>query len=205
LKVKLTRAIQFAFRISFLWITLSAAGQTNFQFSNVRVLTNRELALTLNPSNAQFVRVDTSVDLSGWQGLVTLPTGSGSLSITDSAAPYLNQRIYRAQQLTNANTLTGDYLTTTNGEMMIHPISHATFLITWQGKAIYNDPTNGAAAYPGLPKADLILVTHAHGDHFNAQTLEALRGPGCVIITSQNCLSVSFQEPGRHVRKPHRF
>jgi len=87
--------------------------------------------------------------------------------------------------------LTGDHLTTSNGEVILHPMNHATFLINWQGKTIYSDPTNGAAAFPGLPKADLMLVTHAHGDHFNAQTLEALRGPGCVIITSQNVYSQS--------------
>ena len=52
-------------------------------------------------------------------------------------------------------------------------------------------PPTGRRPIPDLPKADLILVTHAHGDHFNAQTLEALRGPGCVIITSQNVYSQS--------------
>ena len=170
-------------------LALSTSGQTNFQFSNVRLLTNRELALTLTSSNAPFVRVDSSADLSAWQGLVTVPASNGSLSVTDTAAPYLSQRIYRAQQLTNVGTITGDHLATTNGEIVLHPISHATFLIGWQGKAIYNDPTNGAAAFPGLPKADLILVTHAHTDHFNAATLEALRGPGCVIITSQTVYS----------------
>ena len=48
---------------------------------------------------------------------------------------------------------------------MLRPISHASFLLGWRGKAIYNDPVGGSTAYSGLPKADRILIRHAHGDH----------------------------------------
>jgi L-ascorbate metabolism protein UlaG (beta-lactamase superfamily) len=53
---------------------------------------------------------------------------------------------------------------------------------------IYADPDNGIS-YSGLPKASLILVTHSHSDHLDVPTIEAVRGPGCVIIASQDVYS----------------
>ena len=58
---------------------------------------------------------------------------------------------------------------------------------------IYNNPAP-PATYTGLPKADLILVTHDHGDHFNTAAIDAVRGPGAVIIATKtvyNGLSVA--------------
>ena len=165
---------------------VAAFGQSNLQFTGIQVLTNKEVALTLGLSNAPFYRIETSSNLAPWQALVTLPGSGTSLAHTDSAAPYLNHRLYRAELLNDTNTLSGDHLTTSDGDVVFHPIRHATFVMTWQGKTIYNDPTNAAAPFPGLPKADLILVTHVHTDHFNGQTLDAVRGPNCVIVTSQN-------------------
>ena len=47
---------------------------------------------------------------------------------------------------------------------------------------IYNDPVGGADLYAGLPRANLILVSHRHGDHFTNATLDAVRMPGTVIV-----------------------
>jgi L-ascorbate metabolism protein UlaG (beta-lactamase superfamily) len=66
---------------------------------------------------------------------------------------------------------------------------HATAVLEWNGKMIYNDPdddTAYAATYLGLPKADLILVSHSHGDHFSASKIDAVRGPAAVIIAPQS-------------------
>src|SRR5207237_1904748 len=84
-----------------------------------------------------------------------------------------------------SNIFTGDHLVTTNGDVVIHPLVHASFVMSWNGKTVYSDPTNGAAAFPGLPRADLILVTHSHADHFNTATLEAVRGSNAIIIAPQ--------------------
>src|SRR6185369_9130008 len=61
------------------------------------------------------------------------------------------------------------------------------------GKMIYCDPTP-TASYAGLPKADVVLVTHNHTDHFNTATIDAVRGPNAWIIVPQtiyNSLSVA--------------
>src|SRR5207247_2102709 len=119
-------------------------------------------------------RIDASTNLPFWAGLVTLPGTNTTLQHIDTATPYLSQRFYRAEQLSGTNVLTGDHLSTTNGDVIIHPVGHASFVMSWNGKMIYNDPTNGAAPYQSFPRADLILVSHSHGDHFSATTISAV-------------------------------
>jgi hypothetical protein len=70
--------------------------------------------------------------------------------------------------------LSGDRIATDNGALVIHPVNHATFLMQWNGKTVYVDPVGGGKPFAGLPKPDLVLVTHAHFDHFDLKTLEAL-------------------------------
>ena len=70
--------------------------------------------------------------------------------------------------------ITGDVVATTRANLVIHPIDHATFVMGWNGKAIYIDPVGGADRFAGLPTPDLILVTDIHGDHLNAETLTAI-------------------------------
>jgi L-ascorbate metabolism protein UlaG (beta-lactamase superfamily) len=72
------------------------------------------------------------------------------------------------------NNLDGDKIATSNGDLVIHPINHATFVMGWNGKTIYVDPVGGAKRFDGLPGPDLILVTDIHGDHYDNGTLEAV-------------------------------
>jgi hypothetical protein len=50
-----------------------------------------------------------------------------------------------------------DAVATSRGELVIHPIDHATFVMGWNGKAIYVDPVGGGDRFAGLPAPDLIL------------------------------------------------
>ncbi|MFQ8429749.1 MBL fold metallo-hydrolase [Amaricoccus sp. W119] len=70
------------------------------------------------------------------------------------------------------------------GEIVIHPVEHASFVLTTPGLVIYNDPVGGAALYEGLPPPGLILITHEHQDHFDPGTLEAIVGDGTALITN---------------------
>ena len=78
--------------------------------------------------------------------------------------------------------ITGDAVATSRGELVIHPIDHATFVMGWNGKAIYVDPVGGGDRFAGLPAPDLILVTDIHGDHMNAETLSAIVTPQTRIV-----------------------
>ena len=77
--------------------------------------------------------------------------------------------------------LAGDHVATSSGDLVIHPVNHASLLIGWGGKIVYVDPVGGAAPYAGLPAPDLILITDTHGDHLSADTLAALPGAAPIV------------------------
>lgn len=67
----------------------------------------------------------------------------------------------------------------------IQPVSHATAVINWGEAVFYLDPVGGAIAFEGKEKPDFILITDIHGDHLNAETLQALDLEGVHIIVPQ--------------------
>ncbi len=166
----------------------------SFELTRIQRLTNHEVAMTLTAPVGRAYRLESATGLTEWGALFTFPTNvASSLQYTDAAAPFLATRYYRAVQLTGSNLVSGDHLATTSGDVVIQPRNHATLVLQWSGKMIYFDPVP-AATYAGLPKADLILVTHAHSDHFNTATIDAVRGPVCAIIAPQavyNSLTVA--------------
>ncbi len=94
-----------------------------------------------------------------------------------SAAIVLAAAVSAAYGATDAQ-LSGDQFPTDKGALVVHPINHATFVMQWNGKTVYVDPVGGAKAFANLPKPDLVLVTHIHGDHFAPATIEAVLPAG---------------------------
>jgi len=83
-----------------------------------------------------------------------------------------------------------DTIATQSGALQIHAIHHASLMLTWSGKHVLIDPApvggdDPTAGYAALPKPDLIVYTHSHGDHFNVAILEAVAGSGTQIIAPQ--------------------
>ncbi len=78
----------------------------------------------------------------------------------------------------------GDVFSSSGGEITVHPVSHASFVMETPAGTIYSDPVGAAADYADLPAPDLILVTHEHGDHYNADTLAALAVAGTRLVTN---------------------
>ena len=60
--------------------------------------------------------------------------------------------------------------------------AHASLAIEYEGRIIYVDPVVGNADYAKLPKADMILVTHSHYDHFDMAAIEQLQSPDTRIL-----------------------
>lgn len=60
------------------------------------------------------------------------------------------------------------------GEVVIHPVDHASMVLETPSGVIHVDPVGGADLYADLPAPDLILITHEHGDHYDQPTLDAL-------------------------------
>ncbi len=172
-----------AFGIILAVLSDSSRAQEAPRFTALQALTNREVLLKWSAPTGLSYRLDASTDLVDWAPLTTIATNRSSILHTDSSAPFLGRRFYRALQLTGTNVLTGDYEPTQAGEVVIHPISHATFVIAWNTNALYVDPPQGGTTwFRGLPSPDLILITHSHSDHFDVSTLSAVKGSNTVII-----------------------
>ncbi len=80
-----------------------------------------------------------------------------------------------------------DVIPTAQGDLTITFIGHATLMFEFGGKVIHIDPVSSKADYTQLPKADLILVTHEHGDHFDLKAIGLLRKPTTDILLTQSC------------------
>ncbi len=77
-----------------------------------------------------------------------------------------------------------DVFPTQAGDIVVHPVAHASFVMETPAGTIYADPVGDPAAYAGFPAPDLVLVTHEHGDHYDAETLAALVAPGTKILAN---------------------
>ena len=75
--------------------------------------------------------------------------------------------------------MAGDYekdtfRTDSGKEVIITFIKHGSLMLTYEGQQIQVDPVTMFADYSTFTKADLILVTHEHGDHLDAKAIDAL-------------------------------
>ncbi len=89
------------------------------------------------------------------------------------------------------STVATDIFTTPNGkEVVITAIKHASLRIQFDGLEIQVDPVGAKCApatdYSAFPKADLVLVTHEHFDHFDRDAIATLQKEGTQIITNPN-------------------
>ena len=75
-----------------------------------------------------------------------------------------------------------DIIKTSAGELRITFIGHGTLMFTFGGKVIHIDPVGQYADYTRLPKADIILITHEHGDHLDQRVLETLRTEKTALV-----------------------
>ncbi len=79
-----------------------------------------------------------------------------------------------------------DILQTSGGDLKMTFIAHGTLMFTFGEKVIHIDPVSMFGTdYSNLPKADLILVTHEHGDHLDAKTIQAISTANTTVITNQ--------------------
>lgn len=76
-----------------------------------------------------------------------------------------------------------------NSKITLTFYAHASVGIEWMGIYIYIDPVGDKYGidFSSEPKADLILVTHHHKDHFDADAIQVLSKAETIIYASKKC------------------
>jgi L-ascorbate metabolism protein UlaG (beta-lactamase superfamily) len=100
----------------------------------------------------------------------TVIIGIASMPLAMSAAPALAQS-------------TGDTVATSAGDVTIRPVAHASLALLSGAHVIYVDPAK--EDFSALPPPTGILITHAHGDHFDPDSLLKLAGKAPIVTTEE--------------------
>jgi L-ascorbate metabolism protein UlaG (beta-lactamase superfamily) len=83
-----------------------------------------------------------------------------------------------------ANTRLGVGLT-----ILVKWLGHASFQIRTEDKIIYVDLKKYGKVFETSEKADVILVTHNHGDHCSPPKIQKLRKKDTLVIAPKDCVS----------------
>ncbi len=80
-----------------------------------------------------------------------------------------------------------DTIKTSAGNLEITLIGHGTLMFKFNNKIIHVDPVSREADYTQLPKADLILVTHEHGDHLDTSAINLIKTEKTNLVLTEKC------------------
>lgn len=86
-----------------------------------------------------------------------------------------------------AQDLQTDRFETTKGELKIQFVKHGSLFFEFDNKIIHVDPVSGMGDYENYPDADLILITHHHGDHLDLNAINLLKKEGTKIVFTEKC------------------
>lgn len=93
---------------------------------------------------------------------------------------------------TTTDTHEVDIFTTQSSKSLrFYALMHASIRLVYDGKEIEIDPVrqlgDRKTDYTLMPKADYILVTHEHGDHFDQEAIRMLSKENTMLITNRRC------------------
>ena len=80
-----------------------------------------------------------------------------------------------------------DVLPAAGGDLRITFVGHASLVFSFGGKVVHVDPYGKLADYSKMPKADLILITHEHGDHLDPDAIRQVRTEKTVVVLTAAC------------------
>ncbi len=143
------------------------------------LLANRYLAPALSaPLLVLALGCSTSTHPTATTRAAPTNTASATPATTASGAPATTAPV---PSTAAASTRATDTFATKKGELKVTPIFHASVLLEIAGQAVYVDPFS-KGDFTGLPKADFVLITHDHGDHFDPKAIDAVSTPATRIV-----------------------
>jgi L-ascorbate metabolism protein UlaG (beta-lactamase superfamily) len=80
-----------------------------------------------------------------------------------------------------------DVIKTSEGDLEIFFIGHGTLMFKFNQKVIHIDPVSMNADYTTMPDADLVLVTHEHGDHLDVKAIRQIMKADTRVIMTEKC------------------
>ncbi len=86
-----------------------------------------------------------------------------------------------------ATNFESDTIQTSAGNLEITFIGHASLMMKFDGKVIHIDPFSQLADYASLPPADVLFLTHEHGDHMDKAALAHARTSKTVTVMNEAC------------------
>ena len=90
-----------------------------------------------------------------------------------------------ALQTVGQTKFESDVFKTSVGKLTITFIGHGTLMFEIKGKITYTDPLSNLADYSKMSKANVILITHQHPDHLDADAIALLsKNSTKIILTS---------------------
>ncbi len=88
--------------------------------------------------------------------------------------------------LSGAEGKESDSFQTSKGELKITFLGHASLVFEFGGKLLYIDPVKQYGDFSKFPKADLVLITHEHGDHLDSASIATLRKDDTKIMLNES-------------------
>jgi len=85
------------------------------------------------------------------------------------------------------NQFDKDTITTSAGDLIITFVGRGTLMFTFNDLVIHVDPWSRVADYSKMPKADIVLITHEHGDHLDPRALEQILKEETTLIYTKLC------------------
>ncbi|MBP5709692.1 MAG: MBL fold metallo-hydrolase [Bacteroidales bacterium] len=89
---------------------------------------------------------------------------------------------------------TDEFSTKSGKSVRIHALMHSSIRIEYDGREIEIDPCpklgDRSVDYAAMPKADMIIVTHEHYDHYNEEAIRLLSKEGTQLYMNRRCAEI---------------